>query len=131
MQYIKIIGLVLIGLLAGLAGGWALFGGKQAAHQHPNQPMGGSTASAETIYTCSMHPQIRQNEPGDCAICGMDLIPLGENSSADPLVLEMTQDAVKLANIQTSTIGEAGDEKAKKSNWRVRYILMSGWPLAK
>jgi YHS domain-containing protein len=25
-------------------------------------------------YTCSMHPQIKQDKPGKCPICGMDLI---------------------------------------------------------
>ncbi|MEZ4950949.1 MAG: efflux RND transporter periplasmic adaptor subunit, partial [Saprospiraceae bacterium] len=47
----------------------------------------------------------RQPEPGQCPICGMDLIPLEESSSNDPLVLEMTREAVKLSNIQTTTIG--------------------------
>jgi len=28
-----------------------------------------------TIYTCSMHPEIKRNKPGSCPICGMDLIP--------------------------------------------------------
>lgn len=28
-----------------------------------------------TVWTCSMHPQIRMDEPGQCPICGMDLIP--------------------------------------------------------
>lgn len=27
----------------------------------------------ETIYTCPMHPEIRQDHPGHCPICGMDL----------------------------------------------------------
>jgi Cu2+-exporting ATPase len=27
------------------------------------------------IYTCPMHPQIKQDHPGSCPICGMDLIP--------------------------------------------------------
>jgi Cu+-exporting ATPase len=37
----------------------------------------GSPASvAGTIYTCPMHPQIRQNQPGNCPICGMSLEPL-------------------------------------------------------
>ena len=27
-----------------------------------------------TIYTCIMHPQIRQDKPGKCPICGMTLI---------------------------------------------------------
>src|SRR5512144_1795252 len=29
-----------------------------------------------TIYTCPMHPQIRQPMPGNCPICGMTLEPL-------------------------------------------------------
>jgi Cu(I)/Ag(I) efflux system membrane fusion protein len=29
-----------------------------------------------TFWTCSMHPQVRAQEPGDCPICGMDLIPV-------------------------------------------------------
>ena len=31
---------------------------------------------AGTIYTCPMHPEIRQNQPGNCPICGMTLEPL-------------------------------------------------------
>ena len=27
-------------------------------------------------YTCSMHPQIRQDGPGKCPLCGMDLVPI-------------------------------------------------------
>jgi len=34
------------------------------------------TLSEKTIWTCSMHPQIRQNHPGDCPICRMALVPL-------------------------------------------------------
>jgi Cu(I)/Ag(I) efflux system membrane fusion protein/cobalt-zinc-cadmium efflux system membrane fusion protein len=30
---------------------------------------------AETQYTCSMHPQVIQDEPGNCPICGMELVP--------------------------------------------------------
>ncbi len=26
------------------------------------------------IYTCSMHPQVQQDQPGDCPICGMELV---------------------------------------------------------
>ena len=33
-------------------------------------------APAGTIYTCPMHPQIRQDTPGNCPICGMTLEPL-------------------------------------------------------
>jgi len=54
-----------------------------------------------------MHPQIRREEAGDCPICGMDLISQSEMSSDDPLNFEMTREAARLANIQTSVVGEA------------------------
>lgn len=33
-----------------------------------------SSESAEEIYTCPMHPQIIEHEPGNCPICGMQLV---------------------------------------------------------
>ncbi|MBK6264098.1 efflux RND transporter periplasmic adaptor subunit [Marivirga sp. S37H4] len=63
--------------------------------------------AAEEIWTCSMHPQIRLPEPGDCPICGMDLIPATSKSSSasqDPVVYEMTPEAVAMANISTSIV---------------------------
>ncbi|WP_225913388.1 copper-transporting P-type ATPase [Leptospira yasudae] len=35
------------------------------------------------IYTCSMHPEIRRNEPGDCPICGMRLVLQKGNSKEE------------------------------------------------
>ncbi len=75
------------------------------------EPTAAAESGEETIWTCSMHPQIRQNEPGKCPICGMDLIPLdemGEASADDPLTLEMTPEAVKLAQVQTTIVGQTG-----------------------
>lgn len=63
------------------------------------------TENGEEIWTCSMHPQIKLPEPGDCPICGMDLIPLNKNTSDDPLVVSMTKEAIKLSNIQTTVVG--------------------------
>ncbi len=63
-----------------------------------------SEEKAEEIWTCSMHPQIRKPEPGDCPICGMDLIPAKSSTGGDPLVFEMSEDAVRIANIQTTTV---------------------------
>jgi P-type Cu+ transporter len=34
-----------------------------------------NSATASVIYTCPMHPQIRQIDPGSCPICGMTLEP--------------------------------------------------------
>ncbi|GAB5551758.1 MAG: hypothetical protein Sapg2KO_13490 [Saprospiraceae bacterium] len=84
----------------------------ESATEEDHNHQAGMPASEE-IWTCSMHPQIRQNEAGACAICGMDLIPLTANTSNDPLVLEMTPAAVKLANIQTTIVGNTAHSVGK------------------
>jgi Cu(I)/Ag(I) efflux system membrane fusion protein/cobalt-zinc-cadmium efflux system membrane fusion protein len=35
-----------------------------------------TAAAAEQLYSCGMHPQVVQTEPGTCPICGMDLTPI-------------------------------------------------------
>ena len=80
------------------------------AHPQKHSEVGSTT---DEIWTCSMHPQIRQNEPGICPICEMDLVPLKASTSDDPLVLQMTKEAVKLANIQTSIIGLESGKSGK------------------
>src|SRR5450432_1122988 len=37
-----------------------------------------------TIYTCPMHPQIRQVGPGNCPICGMTLEPVTATADVSP-----------------------------------------------
>ncbi|MEP6966014.1 MAG: heavy metal translocating P-type ATPase [Polaromonas sp.] len=42
----------------------------------PTPTLEPTPAAAGTIYTCPMHPEIRQDHPGNCPICGMTLEPL-------------------------------------------------------
>ena len=95
-------------LLLGILIGWVLFTQFHVSNETSNQP---EVMQEEEIWTCSMHPQIRSHEPGDCPICGMDLIPLETNASSDPTVLQMTEDAVALANIQTIVVGESSSQE--------------------
>jgi Cu(I)/Ag(I) efflux system membrane fusion protein len=70
---------------------------------------------ANQIWTCSMHPQVKLGEPGDCPICGMELIPLSNgrsSGSTDPMVYEMTAEAIALANVQTSIVGGMNSDGA-------------------
>jgi len=46
--------------------------GKNAAAAAPATP----TGAADAIYTCPMHPEIRQIGPGSCPFCGMALEPV-------------------------------------------------------
>ncbi len=51
---------------------------------------GGSGSKTETektetavVYTCPMHPEVEQSEPGSCPDCGMDLVKKGEAKKSD------------------------------------------------
>ena len=94
-------------LLGGLAIGWFL---KPSSNNTMDGDVHNQSATrdkgGEEIWTCSMHPQIRQNEPGICPICEMDLIPL-DNTMAndDPTILRMSKEAAKLAQVETYVIG--------------------------
>lgn len=93
--------IVILGCLffGGLAG-WLIRGtGDHPDHEHFH------LAEDGTIYTCSMHPQIRQNEPGQCPLCGMALTPVSSNSgNSSPYVLEMTPEAMALSNVQLTRV---------------------------
>jgi len=99
-KYIIYIGILVIGLILG----WLLFG-----NSSKNETMNNSDTVTETkqMWTCAMHPQIMKTESGDCPICGMDLIPVeigAEGLKADQF--KLTDNAMALANIQTSVVGE-------------------------
>src|SRR5437764_14826331 len=51
----------------------------------------GSTPGAGTVYTCPMHPEVRQEGPGTCPICGMALEPhtVSLEEEANPELVDM------------------------------------------
>src|SRR5213080_2840051 len=66
--------------------------------EDPATYLGSPTAEAKaavpagTIYTCPMHPQIRQVGPGHCPICGMALEPeLATEPGPNPELVDMTR----------------------------------------
>ena len=48
------------------------------------EPLRAEAVAPGTIYTCPMHPQIRQPGPGSCPICGMALEPETPSADAGP-----------------------------------------------
>ncbi|MFD2552248.1 efflux RND transporter periplasmic adaptor subunit [Bizionia sediminis] len=99
-KYIIYLAILVFGILLG----WFIFGVKateEAAHHHD------TVAATNQMWTCSMHPQIMQAQPGNCPICGMDLIPA--ESGSDGLLAQqfkLTKNAMALANIQTTVVGK-------------------------
>lgn len=95
-------------LIAGLLLGWLFFGNSsnnETKHNHSEM------ASENQMWTCSMHPQIMQPEAGDCPICGMDLIPAEAGADGlSPNEFKLTKNAMALANIQTSVVGNGSIE---------------------
>jgi Cu(I)/Ag(I) efflux system membrane fusion protein len=111
--------LVLGVLIAGLFLGWLFFHPSKAEKAGENQIESheGHDHSAEeaTIWTCSMHPQIKMDKAGQCPICAMDLIPLNTMQSAgdelDPNEIVLSESASKLADIQTMTVSKGTPQK--------------------
>ena len=67
-------------------------------------------ASAESgqEWTCSMHPQIRQPNPGLCPICNMDLIPLeGGDGEGGLRELTVSPEAAALLDLRVSPVVRA------------------------
>ncbi len=76
--------------------------------------------TADGLWTCSMHPQVRQSEAGSCPFCGMALIPVTNDEDSDPAVLKMSNAAVQLANVQTTTLKNGSLEGVLRLNGKVK-----------
>lgn len=98
-KYIIYIGI----LVAGLVLGKLFFGvstSQDTEHNHNQSDV------KSQMWTCSMHPQIMLPEPGDCPICGMELIPTnGGKEALRKNEFKLSENAMALANIQTMKVG--------------------------
>ncbi|MEX0789349.1 MAG: efflux RND transporter periplasmic adaptor subunit, partial [Actinomycetota bacterium] len=93
-------------LMVGFAVAWAVRGPSApngSNHVTPADPHAGhqeSSTSEATIWTCSMHPQIRRDGAGKCPICGMDLVPV-RDSVGGIRTVSISNAVQKLMNVQT------------------------------
>jgi membrane fusion protein, copper/silver efflux system len=69
-------------------------------------------AQESVYYTCSMHPQIKEDKPGKCPICHMDLIPVKKEKEI-PNEISLNEQQIKLGNITTGLVGEAQNSIAE------------------
>ncbi len=99
---------VTIALIIGIITGALFFGSLGEPGKQEDKTAVVATNEKQTVWTCSMHPQIRQNEPGKCPICGMELIPLADNTGSEeesnPNEISLSASAMKLADVETYTV---------------------------
>lgn len=74
----------------------------------------------EITWTCSMHPQIQLKEPGQCPICGMDLIPLNESGGGNPNAISFNEGEIQQNNIQVVEVGEGSAQKIIRLDGKVK-----------
>jgi RND family efflux transporter MFP subunit len=77
MKMMKWIALIMLSL--GIGGAGLLSTG--CGHDH-GPSAGDSATPSKTLYTCGMHPQVVQSDPGNCPICGMKLTPIRKQGDA-------------------------------------------------
>lgn len=71
-----------------------------SAHQH--------IGTSAQVFTCPMHPQVRESKPGDCPICGMRLVPVETAPPAADVTSDQgpaTSDAVFISPERQQLIG--------------------------
>jgi len=104
-------------LMAGLLIGGSCTAPNSTSGVHADHDHDRSQVEKPEVWTCSMHPQIKQPEPGDCPICGMDLIPLEDapaDDQQDRPVIELSENARKLARVQTVQV-KTNEPQAEKN----------------
>jgi Cu(I)/Ag(I) efflux system membrane fusion protein len=71
-----------------------------------------TTKNSGMLYTCSMDPQIMENEPGKCPICQMELTPIKKNTDTNTDEIQLSEQQIQLGNIHTDTmrIGNIADQ---------------------
>ena len=108
------LGSLLVGVLAGAVLFATLSSPESETSSHDSSHSDSGTTAAEQ-WTCAMHPQIRQSEPGACPICGMDLVEAGSLAEADGHEgrVALSKRAQALARLRTTSVRRRDDASAQ------------------
>jgi Cu+-exporting ATPase len=119
------------------------FAGAPAKYLNPASAGTTDSPASGTIYTCPMHPRIRQVGPGHCPICGMALEPeLAGAGGPNPELVDMTRRfwiglVLSLPVVALEMGGHVADLHRllgqNVSNWvqlvvATPVVLWAGWP---
>lgn len=119
--YIITTAALVLGLVFGLIWGYSA---NSSSHISDEGQIQSHDIEKKIIWTCAMHPQIQLNEPGQCPICGMDLIPLigskGESGGANPNAISFNEGEIQQHNIQVMEVGETSTQKVIRLDGKVK-----------
>lgn len=71
-------------------------------------------------FTCSMHPSVKQDRPGKCPICGMDLIAVTKAQAEQGVVL-IDEARRQLIGVRTAEVVQAPMQRALRAVGRITY----------
>lgn len=119
-----ILSVLLVAVLAAVGGYWL---GRGDGHRPPpteGAPAGAAPAPAKQAYTCSMHPQVRLDQPGDCPICEMPLIPAASataGAAGEAPTLQLSEHALAMASVETVAIESRPLARELRAVGRIEY----------
>ena len=89
----------------------------------PPEKKGDGTAAgaSDEVWTCSMHPQIRQPNPGLCPICNMDLILLQDDGGGGLREVTVSAEAAALLDLRVTPVRRAPAELNLKLFGKLDY----------
>lgn len=105
----------------------AVFAGCQKGEPPPAEQKSAPAKSSDrkvSYWTCSMHPQIHADKPGNCPICGMTLVPVYESGGSTPAQGATGHAPISLTEEGIRQAGVSVDKAAKRK--LVKDLLIFG-----
>ncbi|MCF6353187.1 MAG: efflux RND transporter periplasmic adaptor subunit [Cyclobacteriaceae bacterium] len=98
--------------IAGITAGSLVFSGNSNGGanniEQSNKDHSEMEHAAGTLWTCAMHPQIKMEKPGDCPLCGMELVPMdmddGDDNGDGDYTVKLSNSAMKIAEVSTTQV---------------------------
>ncbi len=119
-----IVSIVVFGVLAVAGGYWLGRGGAARPAPAAASSAAATPAPAKQVYTCSMHPQVRLDQPGDCPICEMPLIPAASATAAaagEAPTLQLSEHALAMASVETVAVEARPLARELRAIGRIEY----------
>jgi Cu(I)/Ag(I) efflux system membrane fusion protein len=108
-------------IIGGVLIGWMIFGGN-TNNASKQISITNNMKQQVKVWTCSMHPQIRKDDPGKCPICAMDLIPLNneDDATTGDNQIQLSESAMKIAEVQTYVVQKAAPIKEIRLSGKIK-----------